>query len=433
MRTASAQLWAKAAAATILAVGLVAAGSATADLLSSLFPEGVPGYGAEPGVTVLSRARPAYDPLGLHAGAFTLWPQLQEAIGYDSNVLAGAHPRGSWTVGTRPSLLTTGTWSAGSVGAYLSLDDNRYMTLPSQGRTDGSASLGGTLAVGSDSLTLGVAHVVQHQDRSQLDALPSDRPIRVRIEDGRLSYALTAGRFTVTPSAEVSQWTYGDTTILGLPSSQAYRDHLVLQGGVTLRYDWQPLRSMLVVLRATGQRYTDQPPGQMSENSTGYQALVGFDYDDNAVWRYRLLLGAETRRFAAFHPHTDFIAEGEASWSPSGLTTISASITRSIEDAAQEGVAGYTYTAARLSVNHEYLRNLLLNASAGAQRADFLQGSGMQTGYRAGVGVTWLMNRSMRLSATYDISGITGTHGASTLATGDFARQVTLLTLRLGL
>ena len=34
---------------------------AHAQLLTSLFPEGVPGYGTEQGVTVQSRARPAYD------------------------------------------------------------------------------------------------------------------------------------------------------------------------------------------------------------------------------------------------------------------------------------------------------------------------------------------------------------------------------------
>src|SRR6202011_4157236 len=44
---------------------LVGAQVARAQLLTALFPEGVPGYGSEAGVTVKSRARPAFDPLGM--------------------------------------------------------------------------------------------------------------------------------------------------------------------------------------------------------------------------------------------------------------------------------------------------------------------------------------------------------------------------------
>jgi hypothetical protein len=414
-------------------VSLGAAGRAGAALLSAYFPEGVPGFDTAPGVTVLSRARPTFDPLGLRAGAFMLWPQIEEAIGYDDNVLAGAQRRPSWVIETRPSVLIKSDWSRDAFGAYLSASDSRYPDLPSQGRTDATAFVGGSVDIGSDRLTLGAAHIQQHQDRSQLDAIPSDRPIAAQEDDGRAAYAWSSGHWTITPAIELSDWRFGNTTILGHPSSQAYRDRTVVQGETTVRYDWAPLRSLLLVMRAIGQHYTNPASGQPSENSTGYQALAGFDYDDNAVWRYRLLLGAETRQFVAYRPHTDVIAEAEAMWSPSGLTTIHATLTRSIEDAAQEGVAGYTYTAGRLSIDHEYLRNLLLSASAGVQRADFLQGGNAQNGYAAGVGVTWLVNRSVRLSATYDLTGVAGSHTGATLVTGNFTRQLGLLTLRLGL
>ena len=55
---------------------LLLAGGAAAELLSALFPEGVPGYDTGSGVTVRSRARPAYDPLGVPLGGFMLWPRL---------------------------------------------------------------------------------------------------------------------------------------------------------------------------------------------------------------------------------------------------------------------------------------------------------------------------------------------------------------------
>jgi hypothetical protein len=85
-------------------LSLVIAGKATAAMLTSLFPEGVPGFDNAQGVTVQSRLRPDFTPLGLRAGNFRAWPTLDETIGYDSNVLPGATRRGSWQVTTAPAL-----------------------------------------------------------------------------------------------------------------------------------------------------------------------------------------------------------------------------------------------------------------------------------------------------------------------------------------
>ena len=83
------------------------------------FPEGVPGYGLAPGVTVASRARPDFDPAGVRLGSFLLHPQWEEGLGYDDNVLgSGDRKRGSWLVGTHPSLLVGSDWSRDSLGGY---------------------------------------------------------------------------------------------------------------------------------------------------------------------------------------------------------------------------------------------------------------------------------------------------------------------------
>jgi len=412
---------------------LLLCGHAGAQLLSSYFPEGVPGYAAAPGVTVLSRAHPEFDPLGIRSGPFMLWPKLETSVGYDSNVLASGHPRGSWTLRTQPSLLLASGWSRDAFGAFVSLADTRYTGLPAQDRTDGTVSVGGSVDIGRDRLTLAAAHITQHQDRSGLDAVAADKPVPLTIEDVRGSYAMPFGRWTVTPNWETSDWRFGEATIGGLPASQAFRNRLVLQGGVTARYEWAPSRNLLFVARLINQHYPRTLPGQPTEDSTGYQVLFGFDYDDDTVWRYRVLLGGEARQFAAFRSHNSFIVEAEASWTPSAMTTVSATLSRTIEDAAQEGVAGFTYTSARLRVDHEYLRNVILSAAIGLQRAEFLQGGGTQFGTVAGLGATWLANRNVHVSATFDMSGVSGARTQPGGSSGDYQRRLALLTVRLGL
>jgi hypothetical protein len=423
-------------AAVVVGCGCLTDGAA-ADWLDTLFPPGVPGYGDAPGVTVLSRLHPETQPPGIRdGGPWVLHPVWQQSIGYDSNVLGGPAPLGSWTVSTQPSLLLSSDWPRSAVGAFIALDDRRDLNAPAQSRTDGTASLGASLDIGRDRLTLAAAAIDGHEDRTALDALPTDRPVPFQVQDLRASYTWSDGRWVVTPNLDASAWHYGAATILGAPASQAYRDRDVVQGGATISYDVAPQRSLVVVVRAIGQDYQHASAGQPSLNSTGYQLLAGTDYADDAVWRYRLLLGAEHRDFAAasYPSRTAAITEAEIAWMPSGMTTVTATVSRSMEDAAQEGVAGYTFTSARLSVDHELRRDVLLHASAGVQRADFLQGGTWQAGYALGLGATWLVNRRVQVSATYDL---TGQHGSSPTAavplSGDYTRSVGLLTLRLAL
>jgi hypothetical protein len=418
--------------ALVLAICL--AGRAVAELMNALFPDGVPGYDNADGVTVQTRLHPEQMPLGVREGAFVFLPQLDEGFGYTSNALPGPYRRGSWQLMTSPTLSVASDWSRDAFGALVSVQDTRYLSLPSQSRTDATVSAGGRLDIGNDKLTIAAAHVAAHEDRSQLDTIASDRPIGFDLDDVRASYAINDGRWSIVPSVQVTNWTYNPTTLLGIPASQAYRDRLVTQGGVSVSYEFAPLRSVMLVVRAIGQDYTQTPAGQPSPDSTSYQVLAGIDYDDNAVWRLRALVGGEARRFSSpLYPHQNtLIAEASVGWSPTGMTSVTATVSRDTEDAAQEGISGLIYSSAKLTIDHEYLRNLLFRASIGLQRADFFQG-GHQTGTSAGLGVTWVMNRNTRLLFTYDQTDL---HGSSiptdALVTG-YSRGVGLMTLRLGL
>ena len=416
--------------ASVVAVCLV--GRAVAELLTALFPDGVPAYDMGDGVTVETRIHPEQMPLGLRAGTYVFMPGLDEGFGYNSNAAPGAHRRGSWEVVTDPVLSVASDWARDAFGARFSVQDTRYLAVPAQNRTDASVSVGGRIDIGDDTLTIGAAHVAEHEDRGQVDTIASDQPIAFQIDDVRASYTIADGRWSIVPAIEAANWTYAGTTIQGSPASQSYRDRLVVQGGATIRYELAPLRSALLVLRVAGQEYTHTPAGQASEDSTAYQVLAGIDYDDDSLWRWRLLVGGETRQFASpiYHRQNTLILEGGLRWQPSGLTTVNAAVGRETQDAAQEGVSGLVYSSARLTIDHEYMRDLVVRASIGLQRADFF-GGGSQSGTTAGFGLTRVLNRHARVSVTWDQTELHGS-GAANLVSGT-SRGVGLVTLRLGL
>ena len=118
-------------------------------------------------------------------------------------------------------------------------------------------------------------------------------------------------------------------------------------------------------------------------------------------------------------------------WNPSGMTTVTGSLTRSIEDAAQEGIAGYTYTSARLRLDHEYQRNVLLRFPPACSTPITCRAAASRI-IPLGAGVTWLLNRHLRLSATYDFTDQRGSN-PTLQTTGSYTRSIGLLTLRVGM
>jgi hypothetical protein len=414
---------------------LTGAAAAEAQILTTLFPEGVPGYGTGPGVTVQSRARPEYDPLGIRIDTLTIQPLLSLSTGYDDNVFTGPTHVGSWEAVANPSVLVNTRGSYGSVAAYVSANDVHYLTEPSQDRVDADVFLGGTYNFGRDVLTLGAAYLARHEDRTALDALPSDRPVAFTVANARAAYAAAFGPFTLTPSIDLNRWRFDNTTILGRPVSEASRDRSTVQLGTTLRYEWMTARDMVLVTRVLDTHYDEPTPGAPSNNSLSWQALFGIDYDNDTVWRYEILGGVEYRQPAssAIAPQTAGIAEAEVVWSPSGMTTVRFTANRGIEDAAQTGLSSFTYTSAEWRVDHELTRAVLLDVSAIARQATFNQTGGQQFGVGLGAGITWLLNRKARLSLTYDFSDVRNSHLPAGVVAGDYTRDLTLLTLRIGL
>ena len=133
------------------------------------------------------------------------------------------------------------------------------------------------------------------------------------------------------------------------------------------------------------------------------------------------------------------IVEGEVDWLPTRLSRIDLTVRRGIDDSASENVVGYTYTAARLAVHHEYQRNIYVGAYVQLENADYsstpvaLRGSALnqdqldQTIYSVGASADYLINRHLRLAATYDFSS------QNAVDTSRFAISEVLVALHLAL
>ncbi len=404
------------------------------DLIARYLPADVPGFGTAPGVTVASRIRPLYQPLGLRFGLIAAHPRLDLGFGYDSDATGLAGGKGSWLIDTAPSLALGAAWDRDRIGAFFSLDDRRAPGQAAADRTDGTAAAGARLHAGMQTLHLAAARMALHEDGSEVGALPTDRPVPFTLTTLRAADRLRLGRLSLTPSLGLTAWRYGAASLGGVALAQTYRDRDVLAGGVRADYALAGRESAVLVLRGLRTRYIAPQAGAPSRDSTGLMALAGFDDAADGLWHERLLLGWETRAFAApqYRTHSGPIVAAEVSFSPDGMTTLTAALSRRIEDAAQEGVAGYTATSARLALDQEMRRNLLLHASAALTQAAFLQGGGTETGTTFAASLTWLLNRRMRVVADERLTTLHAAPVAGAAGGGNTLRSVSLVTLGFG-
>lgn len=416
---------------------------ALAQYVSGYFPAGVPGYDQELGVTVVSRLHPLYEQPGIRVGSFTLQPDLTESTGYNSNIPGIAGGPGSPVIETHPTLSVNSDWGRNALGANLNVDDLRYPATPSQNRTDWTAAVGGAYTIDRNDLTLGYAHLALHESATDIGAPLSATPIPYTVDDLRAAYRIDFGRLEITPNLDVSLQRYGNAVIGGAILSQGFRNANEFGAGAAFRYALSEQRALIFTVQGLQSDFTNQAPGAASLSSTSVLALGGLDYQYDGVWRYQALAGVEIRSFAAAQFETDVapIARVTVIWTPTELTTVTGTALRAIENPTQPGTSGYAYTSAELRVDHEYLRNVLLSARTGIEHVAYLQNGETQTGYYIGTGVTWLLNRHLRLAAEYiytqhtSLSGSSaGSSGPGAIATNPgYTQNVFLLTLRLSL
>ncbi len=427
--------------ALCLAALLGSAPGARAQLLDQVLNLGFAGVAAEPGVTVASRLRPDYDPLGVRVGVALIRSELSAAVGYDDNVTGTRRARGSTLALTRARLQAGTEQSDRAAAASFTLDDVRYLDQPRQSFTNWTAALGGSLDLGRDRLILGYSHGNLNQTPRDLDTPALDRAIAYRQDSARGMVVVNLNRLSLRPELVVSRFDFDDGSVAGAPYRQRFRNRVVVTPSATAAYELAPRRNAVVVVRNQTAHYTTPTPGLPKRDYNDTTVLTGVDFDSGGVWRFRVLAGYEVRQFssAAFKTIQAPVIEGTVIYTPTGLTTLTGTLTRRIQDSADETTVGYTETAARLSVDHEYLRNVLFKAQGGVSLIDQRQRGGQQTLYTAGAGITWLLDRNLRAAATYDFTSRQSNAADTSRVTqgvrlgGGYSESRTLLQLSLGL
>ena len=381
------------------------------------------------GESVFQRARPDYDPLGVRAGSFVIFPQIEIGESYDDNIFADKNDEDDdFITVVAPQATAESDWgrhalnlSAGALaGFYLDHNDEDYI--------DGFATADGRLDVvrGTQLLGgLGWRHL--HEDRGSPDS-PTNAKEPVEYENlfASVGAVRSLGRISARIDGILDRLEFHDVDANGgghIEEDDRDRTQYSLIGRVG--YEYLPNTDAFVQVTGRFREYDELNAAGEDRSSQGYAAVVGTELNFTPKVTGEVFAGYQYTTYddEAFDDVASPALGGNVLWNVTGLTSIRGFAEGSIEETTQADASSYLAVRIGGSVEHELRRNILLGAGLTFGRDDYEGISRTDDVFIGLLSARYLINRNFYARAAF-------THTTRTSDTDDeYSRNVILLTL----
>jgi hypothetical protein len=362
--------------------------------------------GVTRGDTVTSRPRPDYDPAGIRAGGFLLFPALSLQEAFNSNIFytqSGAES--DFVTSMQPGLALRSNWGSNALNFNANSNVVKYISHPGEDFNDYTAAADGRIDIYDDARLLGGAgYYVRHLPRFSPENVNSTSPIEYDDLNANLVGEKEFNALALRLANTFDRYHYDSAvSSSGTFFNEGVFDHD--EESTTLRagYELAPLRQIYALGSYNWRNYQSLDTSGFDRNSRGYTLGAGTQYDLTGIIfadvfaGYRAQNYADPRLASARGPAVN----AKLIWNVTRLTTITGDVDREVQETTLFGTSSYFATTAGLHVDHELLRNLLLNAYGNYERDSFEGINRTDNYYRAGLGAKYLIDRNFSLSGGY--------------------------------
>ncbi|HZB93932.1 MAG TPA: outer membrane beta-barrel protein [Stellaceae bacterium] len=393
------------------------------------------------GMSVTERPRPEVDPTGVRFGDFFFFPRGEVDEAYNDNIFATTNnPTGAFITVLQPgfdirSNLPQNALNISAGGAFFRYDSHTNLN-----SDNGYGDVNGKLDVDNTHYFTGDVRA----ERSHIDIGAPEVPGNAAAPLTFTDYNATMGfsqyrlRIGYDLTATVRREDYDAIPLVGGSSTpESQLDNWSYQATVRPYYEFQPGYQAYFRGSYNKRDYDHaQGNGVPTLSSNGYRVDVGARINLTGVTYLDGFVGYLAQDYQASSFGTiggvDFGAN--LVWNATQLTSVSFKTGRTVEDineAVLTGVAvanspGYLETTAAVNVDHELLRNLLLNGNIGYTNDEFQNITRSDNYYSAGAGVKYLMMRNLYLGGTYTFERVRS-NGTAEMAPYD--RNIIMLRL----
>lgn len=371
---------------------------------------GVDNFSRNRNTSVQQRARPDYEAPGLRAGGFLVYPRLELQVESNDNVYAvDVNEVDDIITHIRPELSIESDWNQNFLSAYARGAFNRYVDYDSENTDEfGIGSAARVDVARGSSIGLGADYTSSFEPRTAPDA-PANavEPTGLDTTQAYISGSRAAGYIKLTGRADWRAIDYEDgRTGAGAVIEQDTRDREVIS--VSGRVDFAVSPDTAFFVQATGnERSYDIASTVAAPNrdSSGAEYLIGANFEVSAGVRGEISAGYIQQDFeeTAYQDSDGFAARAQLEWFPTELTTVTLAGGRSIEDSATPGVGGLLSSNLSVGLDHELLRNVILNGRLTWGRDEYEGIDREDTRVGANLGGTYLINRNLGINASWSL------------------------------
>jgi hypothetical protein len=368
-------------------------------------------------VAVTDRDKPELKALGLNLGAFQLYPRLQLATGVTDNVFQQTNDKKSSAVFVvEPGILARSSWSRHSLSLTASAPFRRYGSASQRNENGWNAGAQGRFDIGSQSsvnVDLSTAQLYESNfSGAALSNFASPREYQRSFAAVRGNYV--TGQFRIVGALDYNKYDFKPVELFdGTRQSQEDRDREVTRFTGQVEYGISPDTSLFVQLGYADSSYKN-PIVALGANrdSKSVRVLGGASFDLTSFIRGSVGVGYASYRYQApiFPDLQGVSVEAQLEYFPSQITTVELKLRRLIEDSTRVGSSGYFNSGARLTVDHELLRQLVLTGWVDYE-VDTYRGIDTRAKiFQLGAGARYAFNRNaaLRLEVTRGDRTISG-------------------------
>jgi hypothetical protein len=388
-------------------------------------------------VSIMQASRPDYDAPGAHVGSFVLLPTMDVTETYTSNVYASTDDvKHDFFTTISPTVSLNSGWDRNFLGATVGGEIDRYAKYVSENISNFNSSASGRLDIlqGMYANANG-GYEILHEPRGSPNAVNGKTPTEYHVAHGEVGYVKDNSILGIKINGTINDYTYFNvpSAITNKPIIETDRDRTEYEITGEVSYELAPQYRAFVRASGNERNYAQKfDPGGFQRSSTGYQVDAGAALNiaskvDGEFYIGYLQQDFDDPRLST----TGGLGFGaDLLWNVDGLTSVRGSLSRTVEETIVIQASSFIQTALSLSVEHEFMRNVLGVATFNYANQDYQDFGRVDDIYGFNLEGRYLITRNLATSVNVGYtSKVSNAVGISQLA--EYNQAIVALRLRL--
>jgi len=370
-------------------------------------------------LTIVDRPRPELDPLGIQLGSFFLFPRFEVDEAYNDNIFATASGNtGDFITLLAPSFDLRSNFGRDALNLSAGVAQSLYFSHSQENTTDAFVNATGRLDVdGAHDFHGGLRLDKSHFDIGSSPNVPGNaaEPIQYYQYTAIAGFEQTKLRINYSADLTAKRTEYDAVPDAnGVLLAQDDNNNTTYEAALRGAYEFVP--NYQVYVRGTfNVRDFDHAAGNgiPIRNSDGFRIDVGARIDLTGILFVDAYLGYLKQDYqnSFFGTVAGVDGGGRLVWNVTQLTSITLKASRAVVDVSTAALAnagvgqtnspGFLESTIGASVDHEFLRNLLLNGNIAFINDDFAGIQRDDNYLQAGIGAKYLLNRNLYIGPSY--------------------------------